>query len=558
METLLIVGLLATLGGALPAGASISPAERCAASQLKAVGKLASASLACHATTATKQYPPNPCLTNATDAFARAWTAAEARGGCTTTDTEATVETEVGNVVDVAVAELTGTPEDALLTTAAAQACAARKLKATAKDAQGQVACDATGVEHATLISQACVDRAGSAFSKVWAAAEAQGGCATSGDEPVEDQNVYGLSAWGVTHLGPIGPLFTCGTFLTTWGSFGTGDGQFNSPVGVAVGPAGNVYVVDQGNHRIQKFDNTGTFLTTWGSKGTGDGQFEVPWAVAVDGSGNVFVTDGEESPVQRVQKFDSTGTFLTKWGSAGTGDGQFACPLGIAVGGSGNVFVTDTCNERIQEFDNTGTFLTKWGVARSGYDALGIAVGLGGNVLVDEQITVKVYTSTGTFLSSFSSGGEDQLDEIAVAGGVNIFLTDQDSSNVQLLTNTGTFLTTWGSTGSGDGQFNQPEGIAVDKNGNVFVADNGNHRIQKFACPMPPSPQVFGQPCGTCSGAVWGHQCGVSGTPLICVASQVTASVCHTDADCGSGQICQDANSLTCSPGQCGFACGF
>jgi hypothetical protein len=185
----------------------------------------------------------------------------------------------------------------------------------------------------------------------------------------------------------------------------------------------------------------------------------------------------------------------------------------------------------------------------------MGIAIGLRGNVLVDDLALVNVYTSTGTFLSSFPIDGV----EIAVAGGVNIFFTDQDSSNVQLVTNTGTFLTTWGSAGSGDGQFNQPEGIAVDnKNGNVFVADEFNARIQKFSCPTPPLPRLFGQPCGTCSGAVWGHQCGVSGTPLICVASQVTASVCHTNADCGSGQICQDANSLTCSPGQCGFACGF
>jgi hypothetical protein len=272
IRTLLIGGLLATGVASGVASASTSPAELCAASQLKAVGKLASASFACHATTATKLYPPNPCITKAMTAFEKAWTAAEAKGGCGTTATETDVETEVGTVVDAAVGALTGTPEDALLTTSAAQQCAASKLAATGKAAKGQVACDATGVKQATLISQACVDDAGSAFSKAWAAAEAKGGCATSGDEPAQDLNVYGLSVWGVTHLGP-----TCGTFVSTWGSAGTGDGQFNSPLGVAVGPAGNVYVVDQGNHRIQKFDSTGTFLTTWGSKGTGDGQFEVP-----------------------------------------------------------------------------------------------------------------------------------------------------------------------------------------------------------------------------------------------------------------------------------------
>ena len=61
---------------------------------------------------------------------------------------------------------------------------------------------------------------------------------------------------------------------------------------GVAVDGSGNVFVADQLNNRIQVFDNTGTFLTTWGSLGSGDGQFNDPAGVAVDGSGNVFVAD--------------------------------------------------------------------------------------------------------------------------------------------------------------------------------------------------------------------------------------------------------------------------
>src|SRR5205823_1205028 len=82
------------------------------------------------------------------------------------------------------------------------------------------------------------------------------------------------------------------GAFLTTWGSAGSGDGQFAYPGGVAVDGSGNVFVADTGNDRVQKFTNTGTFLTKWGSPGTGDGQFSLPEGVAVDGSGNVFVTD--------------------------------------------------------------------------------------------------------------------------------------------------------------------------------------------------------------------------------------------------------------------------
>ena len=92
-----------------------------------------------------------------------------------------------------------------------------------------------------------------------------------------------------------------CGTFLTTWGSSGTGDGQFDFPFGVATDGSGNVYVADDGNHRIQKFDASGTFLTAWGSDGSGNGQFHFPQGVATDGSGNVYVSDTNN---QRIQEF--------------------------------------------------------------------------------------------------------------------------------------------------------------------------------------------------------------------------------------------------------------
>ena len=111
---------------------------------------------------------------------------------------------------------------------------------------------------------------------------------------------------------------------------------------------SGNVYVADTYNHRIQKFTADGTYLTQWGSGGSGDGQFQWPRGIAVDGSGHVYVADTYNN---RVQKFTSEGTFLTKWGSYGTGDGQFCHHEGIAVDGSGNVYVADMYNHRIQRF---------------------------------------------------------------------------------------------------------------------------------------------------------------------------------------------------------------
>jgi hypothetical protein len=148
----------------------------------------------------------------------------------------------------------------------------------------------------------------------------------------------------------------------------------------VAVDASGDVYVADSTNHRVQKFTSDGTFLTKWGSYGSGDGQFIRPSAIAVDGSGNVFVVDGGNV---RIQKFTSTGTFLTKWGSAGGGDGQFGSglydtgPGDVAVDAIGDVYVVDTFNTRVQKFTNAGVFLTKWGCSGGGDGQFGNPIGI-------------------------------------------------------------------------------------------------------------------------------------------------------------------------------------
>jgi hypothetical protein len=125
----------------------------------------------------------------------------------------------------------------------------------------------------------------------------------------------------------------------------------------VTVDGNGNVYVTDRLNNRVQKFSSSGAFLAKWGSYGTGNGQFNNPNGVGVDGSGNVYVTDRS-----RVQKFTSGGGFVASYGSSGSGDGQFANPGDIGFDASGNIYVVDTENHRIQKFSSSFTFLSKWG----------------------------------------------------------------------------------------------------------------------------------------------------------------------------------------------------
>ena len=137
----------------------------------------------------------------------------------------------------------------------------------------------------------------------------------------------------------------------------------FNQPSGIALDSSGNVYVADTWNHRIQKFTSSGQFVTKWGSYGNGDGQFIGPFGIALDSSGNVYVADINNG---RIQKFTSDGQFIAKWGSQGSGDGQFDYPSGIAADSSGNVYVADTQNHRIQKFTSDGQFIAKWEIGRA------------------------------------------------------------------------------------------------------------------------------------------------------------------------------------------------
>jgi DNA-binding beta-propeller fold protein YncE len=105
----------------------------------------------------------------------------------------------------------------------------------------------------------------------------------------------------------------------------------------------------------IEDDNLTYVFSSKWGTFGTGSGQFNQPICVALDSSGNVFVTDGGN---HRIQKFTSTGGFLASWGTFGTGLSQFRGPTGIAVESSGAVYVYDTYNNRIQKFRNDGGFI--------------------------------------------------------------------------------------------------------------------------------------------------------------------------------------------------------
>jgi DNA-binding beta-propeller fold protein YncE len=149
------------------------------------------------------------------------------------------------------------------------------------------------------------------------------------------------------------------GSFAVSWGAQGAGDGQFQEPWGIAIAPNGNVYVADTWNHRIEYFDPNGTFLGKWGRLGDAKGRTDAdqgvfwgPRAVAINAAGEVYVTDTGN---KRIQVFDLQGNFKRMFGGEGSAPGQFREEVGMALDSQGNVWVADTWNSRIQKLDPNG-----------------------------------------------------------------------------------------------------------------------------------------------------------------------------------------------------------
>jgi hypothetical protein len=333
-------------------------------------------------------------------------------------------------------------------------------------------------------------------------------------------------SAWGRDVNG--GGVFGICTVAASChvGSTGGLGGQMNLPFGTATDSAGFVYVVERNNHRIDKFDASGNWLRAWGKNVNGGGVFGIctsaascsvgtagglggemnfPEAIATDPAGYVYVDDRQNN---RIQKFDSSGNWLRAWGMDVNGGGVFgictsapSCnagtpgglggemdrPQGVATDSAGNVYVADLGNDRIQKFDSSGNWLAAWGKGVNGGSAFGIC-------------TVAASCSTG---SPGGLGGEmDSPFGIATDHAGNVYVAELGNDRIQKFDSSGNWLRAWGKDVNGGGAFgictsapscNQgsfgalggelfvPGGLATDSEGNVYVNDSLNHRVQKF-----------------------------------------------------------------------------
>lgn len=321
------------------------------------------------------------------------------------------------------------------------------------------------------------------------------------------------------------------------WGETGTLPGQLRSPTGVAVDGLENVYVVDNGNSRVQKFSRQGVWITGWGSPGKAPGQFTNPTGIAVDTAGFIYVVDSDLEEIGggfldwqfRVQKFRGDGTYVATYrpqaaksaasltgvyvpdadievgpggdivvsfgeelfrlgadGSlqkrwVGVSNDQYSFDsTGVGVGPDGTVYVADGANSRIHAFTMDGATLRTWTISGAGK---GIAVAQDGTVYVAGRTEARLFTSQGRPVRSLGRGATPapgsmySPQSVVVAPDGDVYALDYaNDARVLHWSSDGSLLESW-SVGT-----YYAEGLAVTANGEVLVVDSRKNRVLHFS----------------------------------------------------------------------------
>lgn len=239
-----------------------------------------------------------------------------------------------------------------------------------------------------------------------------------------------------VFHRGvhPIMEFAPDGRMVRSWG-----DDMFIRAHAIRIDPEGNIWTVDNDTHQVLKMDPSGRVRMVFGRRGQSgesDELFNRPTDVAFGPTGEIYVTDGYGN--SRVVKFSKEGRYITAWGKPGKGEGEFDLPHAVVVDQQGRVYVGDRENYRVQVFDADGKFLTQW-------DHVGSPWGLD-------------FHPDGTLM--MADGHNDRVVKLSLDGQV---------------------LGAFGRNGRMPGDLNFGHHIAVDAEGNVFVSEIKNQRVQKF-----------------------------------------------------------------------------
>ena len=305
-------------------------------------------------------------------------------------------------------------------------------------------------------------------------------------------------------------------------------------PQGVGTDGAGNIYIADYGNNRIRRVDASTGVITTVAGNGVrgfaGDGgpatgaELNLPWSVTLDASGNLFIADVSNYRIRRVDATTGTITTVAGGGTGVLGDGGPATSaflnggFGIVIDGSGNLVIADAGDARIRRVDrSTGIISTIAGNGNPGFDGdngpaataslnfpMSAAVdGLGNLIIADTYNNRIRRVDAGTLKISTLAGGGTGGDGnpannatlvqpygIALDKSGNLFIADTVNQTIRRVDATTTNIATIAGTGwpgrSGDGgpgtsaAMSSPRGVAADSLGNIYIGDQGNQLVRQ------------------------------------------------------------------------------
>jgi DNA-binding beta-propeller fold protein YncE len=298
-----------------------------------------------------------------------------------------------------------------------------------------------------------------------------------------------GISA--VPETAPAAKTAASGALIT--GGPGSAGGAFLRPTGLVIDSAGNFFVADSQNNRIEKFNSAGKLLTS-STDSSSPGGFQEPWDVAVDKQGMVYVADTWN---HRIVKLDPQLHFLTAWGVPTKPSGPDSLlslygPRAIAFNAAGNLLVTDTGNGRVVEFTPDGNPISSFGSKGSGQgqfqEPVGIAVASDGTIYVADTWNgrVQVFDATGHYLRSLAVSGWESHDienkpYLSVVLNGDVLITQPAAGRVTELNPNGSIVRNLTSMGA-DTPLTRPIGIATDGSGKVYVSDAGSNQVIRQA----------------------------------------------------------------------------